>query len=1200
MAEQNISRYVLAVAHPRDLPRVESCLQDLGYTLQQVSSPATALAQAALCPPALVLISPHLPEGGDGYELCQQLHPGESLVLFLGSPDQGLDFERLIAAGGADALPSDLPLPILKARLSAYLVRSHTIRTLSQTEARLHRAMEAARVVCWEIDERCQAVSGLGRLVPVEEPAEPWQCTGDEVLAGIHPEDRDRVLAEIAISLQHSDYFEVEHRVAAHPDLWLLVKGRRVCDEMGHPTLLTGVSIDISDRKQAEIALQKSEARLRAIVEQTAVGINEADIETGCFIFANQQFCTLLGYSEAELQQMTYNQVTHPEDLVLNANSMAQLYREETPFIILEKRYITKTGESIWTQVTISLLRDAQGHPYADLAIVVDIDSQKQAEIALQKSEARLRGIFEQTAVGLNEIDPHTGYFLSANQRFCEMVDYSQTELREMTFGQITHPEDLDRTNGDWVRLRRGEVPFITFEKRYLAKSGDLVWAEVTLSLLHDEMGVPISDLAVVVDIGDRKQAELALKKSEAQKQAILAALPDLLMRVDGNGTYLECIDTNPNLANLYPDPRTIVGQTVGNMAPADVAVQKLEYIQRAIATGTLQVYEQTLEVAGRIQHEEVRVMKSGPNEVLLMIRDISQHKAAEQALRQNLIREQAIGRILKQMRQSLDLADIFRVTVQELRTVLACDRVVIYRFNPDWSGAFVAEAVGSGWASFLAVNPVPDDRSAIRDERCVVQGFDAVNENTLTDTYLRDTAGGAYRTGVSYCRVDDVTTAQFEECYLDFLRQHQIQAYVTVPIFWGTQLWGLLAAYQHDRPHQWQPGEITVVVRVGEQLGIAVQQAELVAQLQRQTLELRQAKEAADAAHQAKSNFLARMSHELRTPLNIILGMAQVMMSDTVQSPTQRTPLQAILRSGDHLLALINSVLDLSKIEAGRVTLTLERADLQEVVQVLESMVRPQAHSRSLEFYLDVSPGVPRFLHTDPGKLRQILLNLLGNALKFTPTGQIVLRVSALPEGENLWQLKFEVEDTGLGIPPDQRTRIFEAFEQGQSGHSIEGTGLGLSICRHYVDMLGGSIAVSEASTGGALFTVHIPMQAAEGSPWITPETSPPTQDPAPSPHWGKAPWSSGEKGFSSHTPYPSFVTSERSSIGLSEVLTHQSVDWLRSLHHHALCCDDAAVLALLDDLPPDAALATLKNYAVSLDFETILKLIAPLIEPC
>ncbi len=303
-------------------------------------------------------------------------------------------------------------------------------------------------------------------------------------MAGVHPDDRDRVQAEIETALQTADHFEVEHRLTTDPDCWLLVKGQRVCGPLGSPTIWVGVSIDISDRKRAEMALQKSETRLRAIIEQTAVGINEADINSGRFIFVNQPFCDLLGYTAAELKALSFAEITHPEDLAANASEIARLYREEVPFLSVEKRYVTKAGNALWAQVTLSLVRDETGKPYADLAIVVNIHNHKQAELALQTSEARLRGIFEQTAVGINEVDPLSGRFLSVNQRFCEMVGYTQAELLQMTFAQITHPEDLSKTHGDWVLLRRGGLPFISFEKRYLAKSAAVLSANFAPAIL--------------------------------------------------------------------------------------------------------------------------------------------------------------------------------------------------------------------------------------------------------------------------------------------------------------------------------------------------------------------------------------------------------------------------------------------------------------------------------------------------------------------------------------------------------------------------------------------------------------------------------------------------------------------------------------------------------------------------------------------
>lgn len=263
---------------------------------------------------------------------------------------------------------------------------------------------------------------------------------------------------------------------------------------------------------------------------------------------------------------------------------------------------------------------------------------------------------------------------------------------------------------------------------------------------------------------------------------------------------------------------------------------------------------------------------------------------------------------------------------------------------------------------------------------------------------------------------------------------------------------------------------------------------AALEQRVQERTAELLLARDAAEAANKAKSVFLANMSHELRTPLNAILGFSSMMRRESQLSESQLENLNIVIRSGEHLLTLINDVLDMSKIEAGRVQLENAPFDLGGMVRDVTDMMEVRAHEKGLQLLIDQTSEFPRYIVGDEARLRQVLINLVGNAVKFTSEGGITVRLGTRQNHHA--HLLIEVEDTGLGIAKEDQLRIFESFVQLGEHRDSKGTGLGLTISRQFIEMMGGSISVDSTPGQGSMFRVDLPLKEADESDIIKSES--------------------------------------------------------------------------------------------------------------
>ncbi|XZO00643.1 MAG: PAS domain S-box protein [Microcoleus sp.] len=985
---------------------------------------------------------------------------------------------------------------------------------------------------------------------------EELQDMGLEMISQLmHPEDLSKIpdyLQQVETGCQ-GDIFEVEYRMQHKDGSWRWIVSRDTVfmkTPDGRLKQILGAGTDLTESKQTEDEIKLLLAATQAISQSP-------DFESA---IANvlRFLCNAIGWNFAEAWIPAANgTVLEPSQSWYASDPTLQAFGRESAQFVLPlgvglpgRIWLTKQMEwredisdsvnpvfSRWQLAIKSGLKACFGIPIlaegevlailvfyqrnrealegriVDLvkAVATQLGShiqRKQAEEQLRKSEERWQLVLKGNQDGIWDFNLQTNeIFRSA--RWKEIIGYSDTEIdtNNSEWTERIHPEDSWRVQTAIQDYLDRKTPNYASEYRLLCKDGSYKWVLARAQAVWDQAGNPLRMVGSMTDISDRKQAELELLKVtqavESTSDAI--AITDL----KGRSIY-------HNQAFIQRYGYTVEELNTVNAAEAMYVQPKIyKHIYKTLRTGLSWSDEielktkngeavTTLVRADNIKDENGNFIGS-----VGVITDISQRKKVEKTLRQQLNREQLAVAMLERIRGSLNLEEILTTTVEEVRLFLQVDRTVIYQFTPSWSG-------------FIAVESVKEDCMAIAGREIYDPCFGEAYVDLYKEGRIRAT--------------DDVYNAGIAECYLILLTELHVRASLVVPILQGEKLWGLLIAHHCTGPRPWQKFEADCLQQLAVQLAIAIQQSTLFQKAQTEITDRKQAeaalqlaKEAAEAANRAKSDFLANMSHELRTPLNGILGYIQLLKNERNLTTEQLDILTNALQCGNHLLTLINDILDLAKIEANKMDLSVTEVDFRNLIKNIVDLFKMRSDQKGIAFNYEELSVLPNYVLADEKRVRQVLINLLSNAVKFTDRGGVTLKVGYVdnvaeyaspinsinssftaanrdgmatltpnlePQKQSIapgdttktpnlaklppTKIRFQVEDSGIGIRENKLAEIFLPFHQvGDRSNVVEGTGLGLSISQKIVNMMGSQIHVESTSGIGSIFWLDIDLPA-------------------------------------------------------------------------------------------------------------------------
>ncbi|MGQ5521718.1 PAS domain S-box protein [Chitinimonas sp. PSY-7] len=898
-------------------------------------------------------------------------------------------------------------------------IQKQAADTLQQSAARLQLATEAAGVAVWEYDlitRESQWDENMYQLYGL--PKDPAYANYAMWERLVPPEDVAEAEAALASAIAGKHPFNATFRMKRYNDGQLRIvqsHGQLIMDEQGQPVRMVGTNEDVTEERKAADLLREAEERFRSSFDGAAIGMALVSRE-GCIIQSNQALADIVGYSIEEISHLTFCSITHHDDLPANQALLEDILNGKRGSHHLDNRYICKNGELVWVKLSASAVRDRADEVLYFVVQIQDITQQKLAAEEVQRE----RDLFAGGPVLVRIWQPSTGWPIEyVSRNAVTVLGYATDEITAegFRFATLLHPEEAEQVQSAITQFVASNQSHIELSYRLRCKDGSYRWFYDFNTADRDDLGNLLGLRGYMLDQSSIKDVEQALATKRERLDAILAGT--------SAGTWEWHVPSGDVVINDRWSE--ILGYNKDEPSPLNIDIWKalIHPEDLPLAEEQLNLHfngvQPDYECEMRMRHKNgawIWVLARGKvNRWTTTARPL-QMSGTHMDITTRKQAEEALRSTSGLLRSVLDSATEISIIATDPHGLITifnrgAERLLGYRAD---------EMIGLRTPATLHL---PEEI--------------AQHSLQLQAEFGKEISGF----DVFTCKAERDGVEQMDWTYVRKDGSHFTMTLIITTIRSAN-------------------GELLGYLGIGRD----------VTQAREYESTLKEAKRQAELASTAKSQFLANMSHEIRTPMNAILGMVQLLQR-TELTVQQQDYAGKTLSAAQSLLGILNDILDFSKVEAGKIVLENQPFRPDKLMRDLSVILAAGASSNAVEVLFSIDASLPSLLMGDALRLQQVLINLAGNAVKFTQQGEVVVSLDCLSLQADQAEILFTIRDTGIGIAKEALQHIFEGFTQAEASTTrrFGGTGLGLAICQRLVKLMGGTLAVESTPGVGSRF---------------------------------------------------------------------------------------------------------------------------------